>query len=74
MIGGGIFSVLGLAVGVSGHAVPLAFFVGSIIALVAGYSHIKLALTYKSDGASFTLRERVFSTTRIARRRTGYVS
>ncbi len=62
MIGGGIFSVLGLAVDVSGHAAPLAFGVGSIIALVAGYSYTRLALTYHSDGASFTYLERAFPT------------
>lgn len=60
MIGGGIFSVLGLAVDISGHAAPLAFAVGSIIALAAGYSYIKLALTFRNDGASFTYLERAF--------------
>lgn len=62
MIGGGIFSVLGLAVDIAGHAAPLAFSLGSIIALVAGYSYIKLALAYRSDGASFTYLERAFPT------------
>lgn len=60
MIGGGIFSVLGVAVAISGHAAPLAFGVGSLIALAGGYSYIKLALTYRSDGASFTYLERAF--------------
>jgi len=60
MIGGGIFSVLGIAVGISGHAAPLAFLLGGLIALCAGYSYVKLALTYRSDGASFTYLERAF--------------
>ena len=60
MIGGGIFSVLGLAVGISGHAAPLAFGIGSLIALAAGYSYVRLALAYRSDGASFTYLERAF--------------
>jgi len=60
MIGGGIFSVLGLAVGISGHAAPLAFAVGSLIAISAGYSYIRLALTYRKDGASFTYLERAY--------------
>jgi amino acid transporter len=60
MIGGGIFSVLGIAVEISGHAAPLAFGVGSLIAVAGGYSYIKLALTYRSDGASFTYLERAF--------------
>ncbi len=60
MIGGGIFSVMGIAVGISGHAASIAFALGGIIALFAGYSYIKLALTYRSDGASFTYLERAF--------------
>ena len=60
MIGGGIFSVLGLAVEESGHAAPLAFLAGGLIALVAGYSYVRLALTYRVDGASFTYLERAF--------------
>ena len=63
MIGGGIFSVLGLAVEISGHAAPLAFAVGSLIAISAGYSYIRLALTYRKDGASFTYLERAFPKT-----------
>jgi len=61
MIGGGIFSVLGIAVDISGHAAPLAFGLGSLIALAGGYSYVKLALAYHSDGASFTYLERAFS-------------
>lgn len=60
MIGGGIFSVLGLAVGISGHAAPIAFSIGSLIALSAGYSYVRLALTFCKDGASFTYLERAF--------------
>ena len=60
MIGGGIFSVLGLAVKVGGHAAPLAFGLGGLIAMLTAYSYIKLALTYRSDGASFTYLERAF--------------
>ena len=60
MIGGGIFSVLGMAVGIAGHAAPLAFAVGSVVALAAGYSYVKLALGFRSDGASFTYLEKAF--------------
>ncbi len=60
MIGGGIFSILGLAVQVSGKAAALAFLTGGAIALVAGYSYSRLAVTYHSDGASFTYLERAF--------------
>ncbi len=60
MIGGGIFSVLGLAVGITGRAAPLAFAIGSLIALAAGYSYIKLALAFRSDGASYTYLAHAF--------------
>ncbi len=60
MIGGGIFSVLGLAVGITGHAAPIAFLLGSLIALAAGYSYVRLALTFRNDGASFTYLGRAF--------------
>lgn len=60
MIGGGIFSVLGMAVSISGHAAPLAFALGSLIALAAGYSYVRLTLAFRRDGASYTYLERAF--------------
>jgi amino acid transporter len=60
MIGGGIFSVMGLAVSITGNATPIAFALGGILALVAGYSYIKLALAFRDDGASFTYLEKAF--------------
>ncbi len=60
MIGGGIFSMLGLAVSISGHAAPLAFLIGSFVAFFAGYSYIRLALTFRSDGASYIYLRRAF--------------
>jgi len=60
MIGGGIFSVLGLAVGIAGHAAPFAFLIGALIALAGGYSYVKLALTFRDDGASYTYLARAF--------------
>lgn len=60
MIGGGIFSILGLAVDIAGHSAPLAFLIGTAIASIAGYSYVRLALAYHSDGASFTYLERAF--------------
>ena len=60
MIGGGIFSVMGLAVEVAGVLAPFAFFLGGLLALLTGYSYIKLATAYHSDGASFTYLEYAF--------------
>ena len=58
MVGGGIFSVLGLSVGLAGHAAPIAFLIGGIIAILTGYSYSKLGLQFRSDGGSFTYMEK----------------
>ena len=60
MVGGGIFSVLGLSVALAGHAAPIAFCLGGTIALLTGFSYTKLGLSYHSDGGSFTYLERAF--------------
>ena len=60
MIGGGIFSVMGLAVGITGNATPIAFLLGGLLALIMGYSYVKLAVAFHSDGASFTYLEQAF--------------
>ncbi len=60
MIGGGIFSVLGVAVGFAGNGAPLSFLIDMFIALAAGYHYIKLALTFRDDGASYTYLKRAF--------------
>ena len=66
MVGGGIFSVLGLSVGLAGHAAPLAFALGGMIALLTGLSYARLGLVFRSDGGSFTYLERAFSHRNIA--------
>jgi len=60
MVGGGIFSVLGLSVALAGHAAPLAFGVGGVIALLTGFSYARLGLSFRSDGGSFTYLEHAF--------------
>jgi len=66
MVGGGIFSVLGLAISQAGHASPLAFALGGIIALLTGYSYTRLGLAFRSDGGSFTYLEHAFRTRNVA--------
>lgn len=60
MIGGGIFSVMGLAVEIAGILAPAAFLLGGLLALLAGYSYIRLATAFRNDGASFTYLEIAF--------------
>jgi len=58
MIGGGIFSTLGVVVAVAGAWAWLSFLAAGLIALAAGYSYVKLADHYGEGGGAFTfLRE-----------------
>jgi amino acid transporter len=66
MVGGGIFSVLGLAVGLAGHAAPIAFALGGTIAMLTGWSYARLGLRFRSDGGSFTYLEHAFQNPNIA--------
>jgi len=66
MVGGGIFSVLGLSVGLAGHAAPIAFALGGVIAMLTGWSYVRLGLSYRSDGGSFTYLEHAFKHPNIA--------
>ena len=66
MVGGGIFSVLGLSVGLAGHAASIAFLMGGIIAILTGYSYSKLGLKFRSDGGSFTYMEKSIKNQNLA--------
>ncbi len=66
MVGGGIFSVLGLAIAEAGHAAPIAFALGGVIALVTGLSYARLGLLFHSSGGSFTFLEHAFANPNIA--------
>lgn len=58
MIGGGIFSTLGVVVAIAGAWAWLSFTVAGLIALATGYSYVKLADQYGEGGGAFTfLRE-----------------
>jgi amino acid transporter len=58
MVGGGIFSTLGVVVGIAGPMAWLSFVLAGVIALLAGYSYVKLAAAYGEGGGAFTfLRE-----------------
>jgi amino acid transporter len=54
MVGGGIFSTLGVVVGIAGAWAWLSFAAAGLIALAAGYSYVKLATHYDEGGGAFT--------------------
>jgi amino acid transporter len=60
MVGGGIFSVLGLAIALAGHAAPIAFILSGLLALLTGLSYARLGIAFRSDGGSFTYLEHAF--------------
>ncbi|MCB2155367.1 APC family permease [bacterium] len=58
MVGGGIFSTLGVVIAIAGSWTWLSFIAAGLVALVAGYSYERLAAKYGEGGGAFTfLRE-----------------
>ncbi len=66
MVGGGIFTVLGVSVSLIGNLTPLAILIGGIIALLAAYSYVKLGLYYKDEGATFTFFKKTYPRSHFA--------
>ncbi|MBE9538582.1 MAG: APC family permease [Proteobacteria bacterium] len=60
MVGGGIFTVLGISVSMVGVFTPVAIILGGIIATLAAYSYIKLGVYYKDEGASYSFFKKTF--------------
>lgn len=63
MVGGGIFAVLGLAVGVGEGGTFIAFFVGGIVALLTTYSYARLSVTLPSKGGTVEFLKEAFHPT-----------
>ncbi|MCK4695501.1 MAG: APC family permease [Candidatus Cloacimonetes bacterium] len=60
MVGGGIFAVLGTAVGLARGGTPVAFIFAGIIALLTAYSYAKLSARYPSAGGTVVFIDRAF--------------
>ncbi len=60
MVGGGIFSVLGLTVQVAGAGAYLSFLVGAVVAALTGFSYARLSVTVRSRGGTATFLDRAF--------------
>ncbi len=54
MVGGGIFSVLGVIIGIAGQWAWLSFVLAGLIALVSAFSYSQLSVKYKKSGGAFT--------------------
>ena len=66
MIGGGIFTVMGISVSLIGVFTPLAFIIGGLLALLAAYSYIKLGIYYKDEGATYSFYKKTFPSSHFA--------
>lgn len=66
MVGGGIFTILGISVSMVGAYTPVAIFIGGGIALLACYSYIKLGVYYQDEGATYSFYKRTFPESRFA--------
>ncbi len=60
MVGGGIFTILGISVSMVGAYTPFAIALGGLLALLAAYSYVKLGIYYKDEGASYSFYKRTF--------------
>jgi len=66
MIGGGIFTILGISVSMVGAYAPLTIALGGIIAAMAAYSYIKLGVHYKDEGATYAFFKKTYPTSPLA--------
>ncbi|WP_428740452.1 APC family permease [Tenacibaculum sp.] len=66
MVGGGIFSILGIATENIGNATPIAILIGGFLALFSAYSYVKLALLYKDEGATYSFFKKTFPNSELA--------
>jgi len=60
MVGGGIFTILGISVSLIGFLTPIAISIGGVIAGLAAYSYVKLGLYYRDEGATYAFVKRTY--------------
>ncbi len=60
MVGGGIFTILGVSVSMIGNLTPIAITIGGLIATLAAYSYVKLGLYYRDEGATYSFYKRTY--------------
>ncbi len=60
MVGGGIFTILGISVAMIGNLTPIAIIIGGLIASLAAYSYVKLGLYYRDEGATYSFFKKTY--------------
>ena len=66
MVGGGIFTILGISVFMVGTLAPFAIALGGIVAWFAAYSYVKLGVYYKDEGATYAFFKRTYPSSHMA--------
>ena len=66
MVGGGIFTILGISVSMVGFLAPFAIALGGLIAFFAAYSYVKLGVYYQDEGATYAFFKRTYSNSHLA--------
>ena len=66
MVGGGIFTVLGISVSMVGVLAPFAIALGGLVAWFAAYSYVQLGLYYRDEGATYAFYKRTYPDSHMA--------
>ncbi len=66
MVGGGIFTILGISVAMVGNLTPVAIIVGGLIASLAAYSYVKLGVYYRDEGATYSFYKFTYPNSKFA--------
>jgi amino acid transporter len=66
MVGGGIFTILGISVSIVGFLAPFAIALGGLIAFFAAYSYVKLGVYYQDEGATYAFYKRTYPASHMA--------
>lgn len=59
MIGGGIFSVLGVIISYAGKWAWLSFLIAGLISLISAHSYSQLSIKFKEGGGAFTFLRKI---------------
>lgn len=74
MIGGGIFTILGISVAMVGVWAPLAIGLGGLVAATAAYSYVQLGKYFMDEGATYSFFKRSFPGARTASAVVGWLT
>jgi len=66
MVGGGIFTILGISISMVGALAPFAIAFGGVVAWFAAYSYVQLGIYYKDEGATYAFFKRTYPDSHMA--------